>query len=469
MANWKSLALAVLFGAAGCGAFVESFIDEPSPLVAQSRLKPGTTAVNVIVKQGSAAQWAKSRGLRVLTETPQIQGALILADGDAPQLAESLKKDPNVAVAEPDLPFQVLEPLPAQTSSLAILGRFGEGDPLMSRQYSLDIMHVKEAWQFSRGEGVKVGVIDTGFDYDHPDLKNQLLTGFSARFGEGTLFTRHFGSGSHGTHVAGIIAAEANNGLGISGVAPGAKIVPIRLWDDPQFDNVRQAVDPLYTDYARSLVESRQSWVSSLIQSLIYAADHGVSVVNMSIGMNPPKYMTVPMMNKTVSSLMLLQGIQSYHAAVNYALKKGVTILVAMGNERRQGSPVNLLALHPGIVAVGATDDRDRVAVFSNQGPNIWVSAPGVDVLSTVPASIGNATYPYEKMSGTSMATPNAAGVTALAKATCPALSPAQMRVLLQHAVDDIGPAGFDPDFGHGRLNALKAVAIAKAIANKQR
>lgn len=353
---------------------------------------------------------------------------------------EKLNSDFRISFAEPNLS---LKPKDASLNQQSIKEDASLNDPMSALQYSLDNMQVKEAWKVTQGDPkVVVAVIDSGVDSKHADLKANLskdaYNAFTKKVGldeaNPSVLSRlsaSFASLGHGTHVSGIIAAVGNNKKGIVGVAPHCTILPIKIFPDLG-DKSQAGQDP-------------QAMVASAVaDGLVYAADHGASIINMSLGFTSE--------SKTLET------------AVNYALGKNVTVLVAAGNERMEGSPINTLAAIPGVIGVGATDEDDKVTFFSNAGNYVSISAPGWRILSTMP-SIFNGLFgakPYQYMDGTSMACPNAAGVAALVKSANPSLTPAKIKEILEKSSDDCGPTGRDDDYGYGRINAAKAVALAR-------
>jgi thermitase len=164
---------------------------------------------------------------------------------------------------------------------------------------------------------------------------------------------------------------------------------------------------------------------------IIFAADQGAHVISMSLG-GPA-------------------GSKVIEEAVQYAQGKGSLVVAAMGNENTE-SP-SYPASAPGVMAVGATTKADQRSSFSNFGKHISVSAPGSDILSTVPGG------KLDTFSGTSMATPHVAGLAALVKSKFPQANAAEIRSRIEKSADDLGDAGFDKRFGHGRINARKAIA----------
>lgn len=281
-----------------------------------------------------------------------------------------------------------------------------DDDTYRDDQWDLAKIGVPAAWESSTGDGVVVAVVDSGVQGDHPDLAGQVLSGFDAIADTTGGDTDENG---HGTHVAGTIAAIAGNGEGIAGIAPNARILPIRVLDaDGSGD------------------------VSDEAQGIVWAADNGADIINLSLG------------GDTATA--------AEKAAVDYARKQGVTVIAAAGNEREEGSPVSYPAAYPGVIGVAATDASDRVAFYSNKGDYVDVAAPGSAILSTWPGG------EYETASGTSMAAPHVAAVAALLKAYQPEITPDEIEETLESTAADLGTSGFDTDYGNGRVDAAAAL-----------
>ena len=211
------------------------------------------------------------------------------------------------------------------------------------------------------GAGVRVAVIDTGVDCTHPDLQCD----FSAGVNVLDPSAPPADDNGHGTHVSGTIAAKWD-GRGVVGVAPDATIIPVKVLD-----------------------KDGGGALSDVVRGINWAAEHHVDVINMSLG--SPK------------------GSRSLEAAINRAYRAGVTIVAAAGNEGPDPDTVGYPGAYPHVIAVAASDKQDDIADFSSRGPQVAFTAPGVDILSTVPGG------GYEQMSGTSMASPHMAGLAALA------------------------------------------------------
>ena len=280
-------------------------------------------------------------------------------------------------------------------------------DPYRPAQWDFTTTRVAEAWQRATGQGVTVAVVDSGVDATHPDLAEQVLPGGDFITGlEGTAVDPH----GHGTHVAGTIAALAGNGAGIAGVAPQARILPVRV-----------------------LGANGSGYMSDVANGIAYAADRGADVINMSI-----------------SSTAQVAAVSN---AVAYARSKGVVVIAAAGNARAQGSPTSFPAADPGVLAVAATTSADTVAGYSTSGGYVDVAAPGSDILSTYPGDR------YVRMNGTSMAAPHVAAVAALLKSADRSLTPDRIEQALTGSAVDLGVPGRDDDFGAGRIDAAAALA----------
>ena len=295
------------------------------------------------------------------------------------------------------LPWQTPRFMPARSRPndpmLAEIWGFGEGVTRPSYIWSRSLS----------AKGVRVAVIDTGVDPYHPELQGRVRWELGYNFNDSNGNSTDLSG--HGTHVAGILAATGNNGIGIAGVAWDAEILPIKIMDDKGG-----------TDFAA-------------LAGIKYAVEMGAKVLNLSF--SRPSDSSNPL----------------FDMAIDYARKKGAVVVVAAGNNRGK---VGLPANSPGAIAVSATEQwgsGERLASFSNSGPEISLSAPGADILSTIP------NRSYKVMSGTSMAAPFVSGAAALLWAAHPDWTVAQIEQALLGACVDLGPRGRDSQFGYGRID----------------
>lgn len=291
-----------------------------------------------------------------------------------------------------------------------------DGDPLFAQQYGPQQIRAPEAWSRSTGAGVIIAVVDSGVDAAHPDLAGQVVPGidFVDRGGDGTL-----DDCGHGTHVAGIAAAATGNGIGIAGVAPGARILPVRVF----------STNPLTGDC--------EGFLDDVVAGIDWAVGHGAKVVNLSLGPELP--------------LLGARSIAALEDAVERAFAKGALAVIAAGNSLLLGAtqPSGYRSdLHA--VVVTATDRAGGHPSWANRADTAWsLAAPGDEILSTVPGAR------YATMSGTSMATPHAAGVAAMLFA-----EGLDNRAVAARMLSTARPLGSRSVNGAGLLDAAAAVDV---------
>lgn len=279
-------------------------------------------------------------------------------------------------------------------------------DPLLSKQWNLQAIHAPEAWDLSHGDGVTIAIIDTGVQPNDPDLKDKLVPGYDFVNNDREPWDDH----GHGRRVALVAAAATNNGIGIAGVGYNARIMPLKALD------------------ATGL--GTHSWLAAAI---VWAASHGADVINLSLG--------GPFPSRTLSE------------AIDFAWNQGAVLVAAAGNE---GSDVvTYPAAYPSVMAVVATTPEMQRAFFSNYGRYVSVAAPGVGIIA------GQEEGGSVAGRGTSLATPHVAGVAALVVARNPSLTNTQIRAIIEQTADDLGEPGWDPYYGHGLINAYRAVQQA--------
>ena len=331
---------------------------------------------------GSIAQL----GVRIL-EVPEAAEERVVA---------ALAHNPNFEFAEPDYVAEaVVTPNDTYYSS---------------NQWHLPKIGAPAAWDVTTGAAaVKIAVVDSGVQANHPDLGGRVLAGYD--------FINNDADPSddngHGTAVAGVAAATGNNGSGVAGVAWNVAILPVKV---------------LGADNTGSY--------SAIASGINYAADQGARIINLSLG-------------GTTSSRTL-------QSAVTYAWNKGCVLVAAAGNNG--SSAAFYPAAYTQVVAVSALSAGDVLPTWSNYGNYVDISAPGENITTT--AAGGG----YITMSGTSFASPLVTGAAALALSVDPSLTNTAVVSLLTSKSDDLGAAGYDIYYGAGRLNAAKVAAGAVKV-----
>lgn len=299
----------------------------------------------------------------------------------------------------------VLEDTPSLATTVAVVQpAHALNDSDFNKQWAIPMIGVPEAWQLtSGGASVVVAVLDTGIAKGHEDLVGKVIA--EVNLADSPTAYDIFG---HGTHIAGIIAANGDNGIGIAGVAPNVRLLSVKVAD-----------------------EGGRCDSSSVAKGIVWAVDHGARVINMS--------------------LITTQPSPELQDAVDYAWGKGAVMVAAAGNDlaARMAYPAGC----PNCLAVAATDPSDSVAPWSVQGDWVDVAAPGVGIYSTLP--FGD--YGYK--SGTSMAAAYVSGVAALLFSVASdhsgnGLMNDEVRQAIEVSCDELGTGSV----GSGRINAFEAV-----------
>lgn len=283
-------------------------------------------------------------------------------------------------------------------------------DPEVSKQWGYARLGGPALNSHNQGLGVVVAVIDTGVDATHPDLEGKVLDGWDSmnKDGKGTRDPN-----GHGTHIAGIIAATPDNGIGVAGIAPGVKILPVRVLDS-----------------------SGNGDDGELAIGIIWAVDNGADVLNISIGGAVPSE--------------LLEG------SLDYALSRNVVVVVAAGNGALNGNVPSYPGAYPQVLTVGAVDSSNKIAAYSSTGDYLDIVAPGSWIRSTWPQNS------YQWSSGTSMATPFVAASAAILIASTGERG-SQISSKLEMSAIDLGAAGKDSIYGFGLVNPLKALGLQES------
>nr|WP_026266526.1 S8 family serine peptidase [Arthrobacter sp. 131MFCol6.1] len=379
------------------------------------------SAGQIIVKfrdNGSAAGVLRQHGLG---EGPGVgsTGAQLVKvpAGRELQFVEALSRNPAVEYAEPDETVTAAsadEYFPRQyalqnngqaftntANTLSVAGGTADAD-----------VDAVEAWGVTTGSGIKVAVLDSGVASDNVDITPKVAA--RANFSNGKAGEDNYG---HGTHVAGIVAATANNTVGVAGVCPGCTILDGKVLND-----------------------SGVGSSSSLANGINWAVNNGAKVINMSLG---------------------VRASRTLETAVNNAWSKGVVLVAAAGNGSNQTKIYP--GAYPNVIAVAATDNTDAKASFSTFGASwVDVAAPGVNVYSTFPnhtfvlGTQNNRSFGYDVGNGTSMSSPIVAATAALAWSSHAGATNTSVRANVESTADKISGTG--TYWAHGRVNADKAV-----------
>lgn len=370
------------------------------PAIASSGPKP--VRVIVVFDNGAvgaaAMQHIERLGGVKIKDLPMIDGVAVSLPSQAAEHA--LAAISGVKYVEPDLVVQALgKPVPRQ--------------PVQVLPWGVDRVEADLVWTSYTVDPVKVAVVDTGIDTNHPDLTGNLKGGMSA-----VSYTRSYNDDNgHGSHVAGIIAA-VNNSIGVIGVAPAADLYAVKVLD-----------------------RNGSGYLSDIIEGLQWVVVNHINVVNMSLG---------------TSSYSA-----SFDSAVRQTIASGVVVVAAAGNSGPGANTVMYPAKFAGVIAVSATDSSDTIASWSSRGPEVDLAAPGVSVFSTYKKQS------YATLSGTSMASPHVAGVAALVLSSPMGTDdlddngvwdPSEVELRLERTAQDLGTEEFDNSYGNGLVRADLAV-----------
>jgi len=376
-------------------AFVIAFVGE----INTANAKANTAGVpggqpNIIVGFSSGipsdiTEKVKAHGADVISKNTDINFVVVNPKGrDKAQLMAEMRGLRHVAYVEEDyVATAFLEP----------------NDPYYSSQWGPADILAPKAWDITLGSpNVIIAVVDTGVDYNHPDLAANYAGGYDFINND----NNPMDDNGHGTHVAGIAAAVTNNGEGVVGISQ-SKIMAEKV-----------------------LGKDGSGSYSAVANGITHAANNGAKVISISLG---GRFSSTTLQN-----------------AVNYAWNKGVLLVAAAGNE--QSGKINYPAAYTNVIAVSALNPGDGFAYYSNHGKKVELSAPGTGIYSTY---MGGG---YKSLSGTSMATPFVSGSAALVLSKNDRLSNRQVRDILDKTAIDLGTAGRDNYFGYGKVNPYGAL-----------
>src|SRR4051812_28986136 len=376
-----------------------------------ARSDPGQVIVKYVAgasSQQRAGLLRRSGATATLGRVAGVGATVVRVRRDPARVASRLNRSKLVQYAEPNVRMHVAwYPNDPRFGQLYGLNNTGQSGGLNDAD-----IDAPEGWVaaglegFPTTGGIRVGVVDTGIDQAHPDLSGQTVA--CAQSLDMPLEVGQCDDDfNHGAHVAGTLAAKANNGIGIAGVAFNADLVVCKALDEFGSGSV--------ADVANCI-----NWVRS----------EGSKVISLSI-------------QGPATTTLQIAVANAWDGG------DGALVVAAAGNDG--DSTLEYPAAYPEAMSVAATDNRDAHADFSNSNADVEISAPGVDILSTIPGG------GYELDSGTSMATPHVSGAAAVLWERFPLDSAAAIRMRLDAGVNDLGPAGRDPTFGFGRVNLCKA------------
>ena len=333
------------------------------------------------------------------------------------EMVKKYKEEPDVEFAEPNYIRRAF---------------LGTNDPQLGAQWGITNIQAPEAWNIEKGkESIVIAILDTGVDYDHEDLAENMWTDIGGNYGWDFVNENPYpdddhndpltGAHSHGTHCAGIAAAVTNNGKGIAGVSWKSKIMAVKV---------------LGSDGTGSLFDE--------IQGINYAVNKEADIISMSFG--------------TIDYPPTPNDLE--REAIDDAYSSGCLLIAASGNDNQPY--VAYPAAYDNVIAVGATNESDKrcdtgdwgLGQGSNYGEELDVVAPGNNILSTVRMDKGA----YGSANGTSMAAPFVAGEAAIILSHLTGLAPSDVRLIIERTADDIGSSGWDRETGWGRINAYSAL-----------
>ncbi len=381
---------------------------------AQARMADGGyVSDEVLVKVSLSASSVQRKSLGKVGKVadsglPVSDGSLLVVKvpaGTVPQAIEDLQKQPGVVYAEPNYYVTAQDVIP--------------NDPAFPNQYGLERINAPAAWEITRGAaGVTIAIIDSGVDFHQPDLASKLVVG--ANFINPDPNAKPQDDFGHGTLVASVAAAITNNRTGIAGVSWGARIMPVKVLDE--FGN---------------------GSFLGVATGIIFAADNSARVINLSLSNSVP-ISTTPL---------------TLCDAVAYAAAKGVVVVAAAGNYADDVS-FYFPAACPGALAIAATDGNDHVAAFSNQGSQVVLAAPGVDIVADGMTGDGRPSV-VSHNNGTSFSAPLVAGAAAILLGIPGNGFSSDVIRQLETTALDLPPAGRDNASGFGLLQLDKALQLA--------
>lgn len=387
--------------------------------------RPAHAADHVLVKVEAGADVVRTLG-KGSEQVFDLWRRQPVPRGKSPEeFVEELRDRRGVEHAELDYLVQ-LDPVEMQAAQSAFVA---PNDPLLNLQWHFPAVQLEEAWQAGTGEGVVVAVIDSGISKRGVDLDcHTFVAPYNA-------ITNTAGASAadddygHGSHVAGTVAQCTNNGVGVAGVAYDARLMPVKV-----------------------LNASGEGLTSDIAVGIEWARTHGADVINMSLG--------------CVCTSGLVDD------AIAAAVADDIVIVAATGNDFAES--IRYPAVHPDVIAVGATEFNNSRAPYSNRGSRLDLVAPGGNVNKddngdsygdgVLQETFGGSGWGYYFFQGTSMASPHVAGAAAILRSIEPRANSQQIETILEATALDLGPSGFDNSYGHGLIQIHDAIEYMKTL-----
>jgi subtilisin family serine protease len=385
------------------------------------------------ISETSIRSFLLAEGVNILDRMDNLGLILVsVPKGQELEKIEELKRNPLVEYAEPNGVVRMADTIAVEFRSSLRAPDVIPDDPRYHNngQWNLPQIEAPAAWDITTGsDEVVIAFVDSGVDFDHPELRDKIWTNPKEIPGNGI---DDDGNGFaddvhgwdwvnwdgepqddywHGTFISSIAAAETNNGDGMAGVSWGARIMPVKVFDDQWYS---------------------QPW--HITGGIEYAADNGAKIINLSWRLTGSEYP------------------QALQTAVDYAHSQGALVVAAAGDSFNSSYKYPAALDH--VVSVAATGHEDVHPDFSTHNDKVDVAAPGVDILG-ISSPLG---FEYGRLASTEAAASHVSGLAALIWSVNPALTPDQVESIMESTAVDLGEPGRDNKFGHGRIDAAAAV-----------
>jgi len=346
--------LVIFLDLGGRNIFAESD-DEREEVISPKARKIVVFRPGVNIEEKNAV--LKKYGVKIRKHFSLVNATAVVLPDELGKAEAEILRDSRVERIEEDIEFTALPTEVLRNRRFVLPSKRPPSQPTQTIPWGISRIKAPDAWALSTGRGIDVAILDTGIQLDHPDLQANIKGGINIINPRKTPNDDN----GHGTHVAGIVGA-IDNGIGVVGVAPQANLYAVKV-----------------------LNAAGSGWLSDIIEGLEWCINTGMDVVNMSFGASSDS--------------------DIFHETIINAYNSGIVLVAAAGNE---GGPVLYPAAYEEVIAVAASDNNDQIPSWSNSGPEMDLTAPGVNIYSTYKGST------YKTLSGTSMASPHVAGTVAL-------------------------------------------------------